>query len=538
MAIISQHPLYKTLLPDWETMRDTYSGERAVKERGEKYLAPTTGMTMDGMAPGSIGYAAYQGYRSRANFEDHVKDGVEHYIGLMHSQGADIELPAALESMRDDCTIMHESLEMLLRKINEQQLVTSRFGLMLDIPENPDPKHPMPYIATYNAETMTNWDVGTRDQVDVPELNLVVLNESSFKRTPAFEWEWQQAFRVLVIGKAEENESKGLYRQALFTGMDAQFNEAQLMAPNIRGKTLEHIPFVFVNATDNLPNPVSPILMGLAKVALSIYRASADYEQNLFMQGQDTLVVIGGKESDIIRTGAGSVINLRAGVGVDAKYIGVTATGLAEQRAALENKQKAARDKSGHVIDTTSKAKESGDALQVRVAAQTATLVAIANAGAAALEKMLKAAAEWVGANPDEVSVVPNTEFSAAPMEGTELVQQMTAKNLGAPISTETIHANMLKRGMTALDYQEEMDKIAEEAPVMGTGTTAGGNPVLDPATGKPAIDPKTGKPVTTPGGATEDPAVVAARTEADHKLAAKYGQKAKPGKAKGKAKK
>lgn len=528
MPLISRHPLYAKMAPDWETMRDTYEGERAVKERGEKYLKPTAGMVLDNMAAGKPGHIAYDAYKSRALFHDHVRDGVEYYIGLMHSQCPNIELPDALEPLRDDATIMHESLEQLLRKINEQQLVAGRFGIMLDMPPEPDPLRPMPYIATYQAEAIINWDVGTREQLDVPKLNLVILDESTFKRNANFEWVWQEQYRVLVIGDPDTNESKGTYKQALFSGQNVQFDQSQLMAPGIRGKTLADIPFAFINATDNLPQPDTAPLMGLAKIALAIYRGEADYRQNLFMQGQDTLVIIGGKEDDVTRTGAGAVINLRAGAGVDAKYIGVTATGLTEQREALQNDQKAARNKAGQLIDTSSSEKESGEALQTRVAAQTATLVAIAKAGAAALEAILKAAAEWVGANPEDVKVEPNTEFVHTPMLPAELKDMMTAKTLGAPISLETVHDNMLKRGMTAIDYETEMDKLGEETPVMGTGTTAGGNPVLD-AMGKPIIDPKTGKPTVAPGSPHEDPAVTAARTENDHKVAAKYGQKPKP---------
>jgi uncharacterized protein DUF4055 len=520
MALISQHPMFKAMLPDWETMRDTYAGERAVKERGQKYLAPTQGMVADGMGVQQGGYAAYNAYRTRAIFHDFVREGVEYYIGLMHQKPPDIELPKAMEPMRDDCTIMHESMEQLLRKINEQQIAIGRFGMMLDIPPNPDPAHPMPYIATYNAETITNWDIGTRAEIDLPELNLVVLNESTFQRTSnGFEWEWIQQYRVLTLGAVGPNEESGIYKQALFSGMETQFDETKLQPPGIRGKTLDHIPFVFINATDTLTNPDVCPLMGLAKLALAVYRGEADYRQNLFMQGQDTLVVIGKTDDDKLRLGAGSVIKLNPGPGVDAKYIGVTATGLSEQRQALENDKTDARNKSGQLIDTRSSQKESGEALEARVAAQTATLNTIAETGARALEQLLKAAAVWIGANPDEVSVHPNKEFTQQPFVPADLTSLQTAKTLGAPLAQETIHDIMLQRGMTQLTYEEEMAKIAEEAPVVGTGTTAGGNPVTNPKEGKPMIDPKTGKPVTQPGGTAEHPDAVNQRA-ADAALA------------------
>lgn len=514
-SFTSKHPQYALMAPDWETMRDTYAGERLVKERGEKYLMPTPGMTIDGMKPGQPGYASYDAYRSRALFHDFVREGVEYYIGLLHQKPPTIELPSQLEKMRDDATILHETLEQLLRKINEQQLVVGRFGMMLDIPADPAPGQDTPYIATYLAEAITNWDIGSRDQIDVPELNLVVLDESNYQRVQgSFEWKWVQQYRVLTLGPAGTNEETGAYKQGLFTGQAATFDESKLIAPNIKGQTLEHIPFVFVNAQDMLVSTDICPLMGLAKLALAIYRGEADYRQNLFMQGQDTLVIVGGKDDDQVRTGAGSIIQLKATAGSDAKYIGVTSTGLSEQREALENDKTQARNKSGQLIDTRSKQKESGQAIQTRVAAQAATLNAIAKTGAAALEQILKAAAVWLKADPEKVKVTANDEFTDQQLLAADLVQLQTAKTLGAPISEETIHDIMLQRGMTQLTYEEEMEKIAEEAPVMGTGTTAGGNPVLDPGLGKPVVDPKTGKTATAPGGAAEDQKVVIDRTE------------------------
>jgi hypothetical protein len=513
-ALTSQHPLYKLFTHRWETMRDTYAGEEAVKERGEKYLKPTSGMVVDGMNPGQRGYAAYQAYRSRAVFHDFVKDGVEYYIGMMYQKPPSINLPAKLEPMRKCATLQHEGLEQLLRKINEQQLVTGRFGLMLDLPENPivTPERPLlPYIATYNGEAITNWDSGTRDEIDVPKLNLVVLNESGYKRVSQFEWKWMQAYRVLVLGDVEKDEAQGTYLQALYSGdSDLTFDPGRLMAPNMMGKTLDEIPFVFVNAQDNLPTPDYPPLQGLANIALAIYRGEADYRQNLFMQGQDTLVVIGGKEDDTFRTGAGSVINLRPGQGVDAKFVGVSSTGLAEQRQALENDKVAARNRSGSLIDTRSKDKESGEALATRVAAQAATLNQIGYAGAQALEQLLKWAAKWAGANPEEVEVKANNEYSEEQFLAADLQALVAAKNQGAPLAWETIHEIMLERGMTQLSYEEEMAKIEAEGPSI-VGTDAGGNPVddlgrsLDPLTMQPTDGPAPKKPVSENNAPPED---------------------------------
>lgn len=493
MALDSVHPKYSEFNTDWTTMRDLYKGERVVKSKGELYLPPTKGMLIDGMDKGKTGHEAYEAYKMRAVFHDYVKEGVEAYIGLMHQKPPTIELPAVMESLRENATANGESLQLLLRRINEEQLVTGRLGLLLDLPVNPDPTSPIPYIAMYVAESIRNWDDGEIEE-GKQNLNLVILDESGYKRADDFEWKAVDKYRVLILGDVVENESHdsaALYQVGVFEQDDASglnFNSAALKVPLLRGQPLEKIPFCFVNSKDIVSTPDEPPLLGLGRLALAIYRGEADYRQNLFMQGQDTLVVIGGirknelpGEEGPIRTGAGSMLEVE--VGGDAKYIGVESQGLSEQRSALENDRKRADTKSGQLINAGGSQIESGTALQIRVGAQTATLNQIANTGAAALEHILRICAEWMGANPDEVKVTPNLEFADFEMSGKDLVDYMSARSMGAPLSKESIHALLVDRGITKMDFQTEMDKIADEDAQSGTGAgTGAGAGETDPA--------------------------------------------------------
>lgn len=496
-GVDSKHPLYAEFVPDWIMMRDTYRGERVVKDKGTEYLPATAGMLLDGMALEQEGYKAYLAYKQRAVFHDFVSEAVEHYIGLLHTKPPTIELPPQLEPMREKATLNGESLEHLLRRINEQQLVTGRLGILLDLPTNPDPAHPLPYIATYQAEDVINWDDGGRTSLTVPRLNLVVLNESGWERTDQFTWEQMTRYRVLALGDLLDNEGladSAVYKVGVFDDKHATFSEGLMVEPSIRGTTLNDIPFVFVNSKDCVSTPDDPPLLGLARLALAVYRGEADYRQSLFLQSQDTLVVIGAVE-DNFRVGAGATIALPAIQGADAKFIGVDSQGLSEQRQALENDKVAAGNKAGQLTDSRSKTKESGEALSIRLAAQTATLNQLALAGAQGLERLLKLAAVWVGANPDEVIVTPNLEFADREMSGEELTQYMSAKAMGAPWSLESIHRMMQERGLTQMEFEEELAKIGDEAPLVPAeeeGTDAGGDPDEDEeAQGDP--DPNAG---------------------------------------------
>lgn len=531
MAINSKHPLFAEFIADWTTMRDTYRGERVVRSKGKLYLAPTSGMVADGMEPNQPGWLAYQAYLIRAVFHPFVKGAVETLLGVMHKQPPVIELPAAMEGLREQATVHRESLNVLLRRINEAQLTTGRIGLLLDLAAEPTTSNVLPYIATFQEDHILNWDAGAIDAPVLQTINFVALDESEWERQQNFTWKFWNKYRILMLtdpalegqasaegtqnttgdpnpvlsgqatqgdapqGNAEGTTSVGtvvdyadgmaglVYKTATirFDVADANFDPRTLIAPTIRGMTLDEVPFVFINSKDILPQPDDPPMIGLAKLTLAIYRGEADYRQNLFMQGQDTLVINGvdPNGTDSVRVGAGAILRLPAGA--DAKYIGVTPAGLAEQREALVADKEQARAMGGQLIDTSTRTPESGDALKTRVQAQTVTLNQLVLTGAYGLETILKTAAKWMGCNPDEVKVTPNMQFDETELAPTDLVALITAKNLGAPLSLETIHDIMQERGMTEDEFEDEMAKIQEE-----TATTLGmvgriGQPVPDP---------------------------------------------------------
>lgn len=477
MALDTKHPLYADTIDDQILMRDSYAGERRIKAKGEAYLPATPGMHLDGMGPNEQGYKSYQSYKQRARYPEFVSDAVEFMLGMMHGKPPVIELPEQMQGMLEKATADGEGLEGLLRRINEQQLVTGRLGAMLDLPENPDPANPLPFVALYNGEAILNWD-DSPDNVDFNKLALVVLDESGFERQQDFQWKEVKRYRVLADGASVGAQTTG-YAFAVYT--DTTFDASQLKPALFRGKAMQTIPFVFINTKDNLSRPDNPPLLPLANAAKAVYQSEGDYRQALFLQGQDTLVVIGGiraeEEGEDTRVGAGAKIEVE--LHGDAKYIGVSATGLPELRQALENDYKRAEAKTGQLVSTMGTDAESGNALQTRIGAQTATLKQIAKTGAAGLEQLLKAGARWMGADESKVKVSPNLEFADLSMTGKDLVDLMTAKNMGAPISNETIHDNMKARGLTKRTLDEEMDLVNDEKPVLGT-LSGGGHPNLN----------------------------------------------------------
>jgi len=235
MAISSKHPQYIKRVDDWNLMHDVHEGERTVKIEGRKYLPVTAGQLADGMNSNQPGKAAYDSYIERAVFPNSVKDAVEAMIGVMHHKPPVIELPTVMEPMRESVTLHGESLEMLLQRINEQQLITGRLGLLLDVPDG-SPVGTLPYISMYQAGAILNWDDGSVGAPVRQTLNLVILDESEEERIHNFEWEFKRKYRALVLGEVDINEPGGVYSTGMFSDDGGGFNSSLSSAQSARRK--------------------------------------------------------------------------------------------------------------------------------------------------------------------------------------------------------------------------------------------------------------------------------------------------------------
>lgn len=458
-STVNRHPQFIERDPDFIRMRDVHAGERTIKNLGTMYLPAIASHIEDGMkSPEDLGFKNYQAYKSRARFPDFVKESVKGAVGIMHHRPPKIELPPELEPLRRSATVQGEPLHVLLRKINTQQLIYGRCGLLADVASGQGPST-LPYTAIYGARTIINWDDGTIGSPVRQKLNLVVLDETEQVRDDNLSWQEKAKQRVLML-------VDDVYHMATTEDGDFSLEGLDFRRPSIGGRILSHIPFTFINAVDLVPEPDCPPLLGLADLAVGVYQSEADYRYSLFMQGQDTLVIEGfaGEDEDSIRVGAGA--HICVGVGGGASYVGVQSAGLSEQRSALENDRQLASEMGNKLLDTRGRESESGDALRMRVSARTANLNQIALTGAQGLEDHLRGIALWVGADPDLVKIVANQEFAEDTPEGRDLFDLTQAKELGAPISHRSIHNWLRERGMTRLSFEEEMAQIEEEEPL------------------------------------------------------------------------
>lgn len=468
------HPQYQSMLPKWIKARDCEAGSDKIKMEKDKYLPPTSGMLSDGFsksAPETLGSKVYNTYLTRAYFPDIFNEAVETAVGVMHSKPANIKLTPKLESLLTRASDGGETLQLLLRRINSEQLAVGRLFLMGDIRRNSDGSE-SPILLIYTEQSAYNWDDTKRSRSN-SNLRFVALDESSDELGPDMSWDWQQKSRFLAMidpstGMLADYDGFGELPTTSVYGFrevnddDADVADGGFVPVSVKGQTFNEIPGTFINSRDLLSKPDKPPLDGLADLILCIYRGEADYRQNLFMQGQDTLVTTGGQIDDDkpVRTGAGARMDLP--INADAKYIGVNSQGLPEQRQALDADYKRSERKTSKLMSGTN-TQESGDALRIRAASQTATLPQIAQSGAAGLQHVLRQLASMMGDNPEDIVVMPNMEFADQGGDAVDLKHIMESKLLGAPISVESIHGWAKRSGFTEQTWEDEQKLLEQD---------------------------------------------------------------------------
>jgi hypothetical protein len=442
------HPDYVTFSPYWQQVADTLAGERVVKAKGVTYLPMTDGMLKLKTTDRNT---IYEAYKAKAVFLNFVEETGESILGMMDRKPAHIVLPTKLDPYHSQMTTDGLGIAELLKFVNRHQIYKGRVGLLPDISEGGK----LPFVSVYAAESILNWASEYINGKEV--LSFVALDQSGPQMING-EWEDVEEYLVLLVRDGE-------YCQ--YTCNDIGHitsnppDGTELTFPSIAGKTLGFIPFVFASARDNTTDVLKPPLMEISNISLAAYRQDADYRSALYFAGQPTLTAVGVRRDEVENAVIGSQSMLFS-ENKDAKfgYAETSGNSLSASKQALDDLKAEANKRGVALMD---QGVESGAALEQRSASKTANINTIVTAGKQAMVKLLGYICEWAGIDGSEIVVEPNMDFLQDNLTAADLVSLMTAKNLGAPISVESVHAWMKDRKYTDMDFETEKEKIAEE---------------------------------------------------------------------------
>lgn len=434
-----------------------------VKARGEIYLPMKSGQAA--MTDPTARQRAYDAYRLRAEFPELVAPTVRGAVGTILDQPPTIELPAALEPLREQATRDGLTLEGLHRRIAIELMTVRRYGVLPGVAQDGTP-----YLAGYVAESIINWDEtdGKTDFLVLDETGLVRNRETGA-------WDTAEAFLECFM-------QDGAYTARRWTKTQTGWiADEEVVAQDRKRRALDSLPFVFIGANDLTPAPDDVPLYGLAKLAVRGYRIDADYSFALHMTSEPTPVAIGFDDpKDAVENGRapttlGSSKLWLLPPGGDAKYLEFSGPGLEAQSKAIQDALSRAIVFGAQILSDSQRTAESGEAIRLRLGNQTSTLKTIALNSAAGLEKALKSLAIWMGANPDEVKVTPVTDFFDHALSAQDITALVAGWQAGA-YSKRTMFDRFLRGELIPADrtFEDEQEEIANDPPT-GLIPPAGG---------------------------------------------------------------
>lgn len=440
-AVATKHPLYEEMVPEWRLMRAAAAGEAAIKEAAECYLPRPSGWSRT-----KEGNALYTAYRSRARFPEILAPAVQSMVGVIHQAEHKIEMPDRMAGIWERATADGLPLEAFHRRITAEVLTTGRYAVLADAASTGD----TPWLAGYQAEALINW---------ADDRTMFVLDESGLVRD-GFQWTQRNQYLALLI-------EGGRYVGARYDGAGERIADPA-QPTTARREPLSEIPLVVIGPRDLSLTPEAPPLIGIARAAVAMYQLSADYRWSLYMSGQETLVIINGERPSMV--GAGVVISLMGTENLtpDAKYVGPNGNGIEAHRQAIEDEAKNAANAGARLFNMEGggRSQESGDARRIRYAAETASLLSVAQASAAGLEKSLRHVGTMMGLSGAEIEGIT----VRAPK--TIVDQEMTPERMNAIlglwekalISYETAYENLQAGGIANPDRTwEDEQKLIEQ---------------------------------------------------------------------------
>lgn len=498
-----QRPEYVDLLPRWNLIKDCIAGSAVIKAKKTQYL-PQPNPT-DKSAENEARYAQYLQRAVFYNFTARTLNGL---VGQVMSEDPALELPAVIEMMKDD--IDGGGVSFVQQSSRALALVTAhgRGGLLVDYPkvEGATTQAQLkagevrPTIALVEPWDVINWrvvQVGGK-----AKLALVVIAEQYVTNDDGFEQQWDPQWRVLRLDEqglcvVEEwivdpnNKDEFIIKPLKPDG------QAQYAPTDSKGQRLDYVPFQFLGAVNNDPNPDLPPLADMAELNVAHYRNSADYEEACYICGQPTPVFAGlteGWVKDVlkgsIQLGSRSAVPLPEG-------------GTAQLLQVEENSmpKEAMKDKEAQAVALGAKLVQTQDvqrtATEVNAdrAAETSTLATIANNVSEGYEKAFGLALAFVdvsqvpedGSDTKTITVELNTDFVVNHMSPEERAQLIAEWTAGA-ITDEEMRLNLVRGGVASEEFEKWQTAREEQAltkPVAALPSAGGpGNQPPAPAQG------------------------------------------------------
>lgn len=461
------------LLPLYYLIRDAIAGEPTVKAAREKYLPMPNA---EDKSPENR--ARYDAYLIRAVFYNVTRRTLFGLIGQVFAKDPVVKIPSLLKPLEANATGSGVNLTQLSKRALGFNLAYSRTGIFVDYPTTDESGGASiadleagkirPTLYVYAPHEIINWRTIDRGAEEI--LSLVVLFETYCIEDDGFEMKNGGKFRVLRLDEGGELVHE-IWREPQPTKLigdkipRGNFVRHEVYKPkDAQGNRLKEIPFMFIGAENNDPNPDNPAFYDLASLNIAHYRNSADYEESCFIVGQPTPVLTGLTEEWVNNVLKGTVaFGSRGGIplpaGADAKLLQASPNTMLKEATDTKERQMVAL---GAKLVEQKEVQRTATEATLEAGSESCALATAAKNVSDAFTWALKWAARLVGQPDSGVSFELNTEFDIAKMTSEERAELIKEWQSGA-VTFEEMRTGLRKAGVATEDDTTAKAKIAKD---------------------------------------------------------------------------
>lgn len=433
---------------DYIDLRDFFSGERVVKEKGTRYTPQ-----LDGHKSGQ--YEQYVNFGILYNSLSRTRQGLK---GAILRKPIDIQFPESRKEMLEYIMRDGASFNDLARDVCDAVLGYGRIGVMVDLDQ--DEKI---YASMYDALCVlkaskdgNKQEILLKEMIEVPKVD--APDETEFIEQRRKLELVNGVFVVTVYQKTELSDGE-------FVPIPSTQKVPNPRMPKYKGKLLDFIPFTFFGSSSNTPEPSRPPLLDLLNILKGHWRLTVAYQYGLHFAALPTPCFAGFdfEEGKKIALGPGAVHH---SIDPSAKswFMQTGGQGLESIERGLDRLERQMAIVGARLLEEQRPGVEAAETVRLRSSGDSATLSDVAGNIENGLTDVLKNIGFWVGIPETECQVSVNKDFVSsrlAPQDITALLQAVQAGR----ISEDTFIWNLqqgevLQAGRT---IDEEKEAIAED---------------------------------------------------------------------------
>lgn len=426
---------YQHQAAKWTKIQTLMNGEDGIKAAGELYLPKLSGQTD----------TEYESYKTRGTFFNAFSRTIAGLSGAIIRKEMTIKTNSKIKSLLQNVTLAGESVQEVTRMIIDNVLSYGYYGILSDMAPMKNPDEVMtdnPYWALYDCTSILNFEI--KQLGDENKLIMLALAEVVYNKMPdnPLVLVATDQIRLMEIDKDGFLVVK-IYQKkkdTTTTGEEIWAQYGDDLFPQIRGKRLDFIPFVFFGSMSNNPIPTAPPLLDLANLNIKHWQVSVDYYHGLHYCAMPTPWAAGFPNSTVLYIGA-----MKAWVSEDADakcgFLEFSGQGLGAIEKALNNLEKQMAVMGSRMLEEQKRAAEAAETVSMRYSGDSATLSSVVNSVEQGLIKAIDMLGAWLVIEPS-TEVKLNRDFVAqklSPQEITALLQAWQA----CAISLDTFLYNL-----------------------------------------------------------------------------------------------